>query len=126
MCKFTNSQTTNLKPTNYNRPVPMEPARVALIKVLADILRRAPAEDAALVAWRLVAGPKVEARTTALDFRDGVLRVRVPDATWRSNLELFAGEYLKSLNSYLTTKASRIAFVLESHTEEKRHESQRR
>ena len=104
----------------------MEPARTALIKVLADILRRAPAEDAALVAWRLVAGPKVEARTTALDFRDGVLRVRVPDATWRNNLEPFAAEYLKSLNSYLTTKASRITFVLESHTEEKRHESQRR
>jgi len=104
----------------------MEPARAALIKVLADILRRAPAEDAALVAWRLVCGPKVEARTTALDFRDGVLRVQVPDATWRNNLEPFAAEYVKSLNSYLTTKALRITFVLESQAEEKRHESQRR
>jgi hypothetical protein len=102
----------------------MEPARAALIKVLADILRRAPAEDAALVAWRLVCGPKVEARTTALDFRAGVLRVRVPDATWKNNLEPFAAEYLKSLNTYLTTKVSRITFVLAA--EEKNHESQRR
>jgi hypothetical protein len=102
----------------------MEPARAALVKVLADILRRAPAEDAALVAWRLVCGPKVEARTTALDFRDGILRVRVPDATWRNNLEPFTAEYLKSLNGYLTAKASRIKFVLES--EEKKNENQRR
>ena len=104
----------------------MEPAHAALIKVLADILRRAPAEDAALVGWRLVCGAKVDAQTTALDFRDGVLRVKVPDATWRSDLEPKAGEYLKSLNSYLTTKASRIAFVLERHEEHRIHESHRR
>jgi hypothetical protein len=91
----------------------MEPARAGFHKIVVDILRRAPAEDAALIAWRLIAGSTVDGRTTALDFRNGVLRVKVPDATWRANLEALASQYLESLNRILNEKAERIVFVTE-------------
>ncbi len=91
----------------------MEPARAGFQKIIVDILRRAPAEDAALIAWRLICGSTVDGRTTALDFRNGVLRVKVPDATWRANLEELAPQYLESLNRILKEKAESIVFVTE-------------
>ncbi len=91
----------------------MESARAGFHKIIVDILRRAPAEDAALIAWRLICGSTVNARTTALDFRNGVLRVKVPDATWRANLQDFVPQYLESLNHILGDKAERIVFVTE-------------
>ncbi len=91
----------------------MEPARAGFHKIIVDILRRAPAEDAALIAWRLICGSAVDARTTALDFREGVLRVKVPDSTWRANLQELAPQYLESLNRMLNTKAERLVFVTE-------------
>jgi hypothetical protein len=90
----------------------MESARAGFHKILSDILRRAPAEDAALIAWRLVAGSAVDARTTALDFRHGVLRVQVPDADWRANLEPFVPKYLDAVNEMINGKVERIVFVL--------------
>jgi hypothetical protein len=91
----------------------MEPARAGFHKIVVDILRRAPVEDAALIAWRLICGNTVDARTTALDFKNGVLRVKVPDSTWRANLEEFTPQYLESLNRMLTDKFERIVFVTE-------------
>lgn len=92
----------------------MEPAQAGFHKIVADILRRAPAEDAAVIAWRLVCGSAVAEKTQALDFRGGVLRVEVPDATWRANLESFVPQYLAALNQMVNQKVERIQFVLAS------------
>jgi predicted nucleic acid-binding Zn ribbon protein len=90
----------------------LEPARLGYHRIVADILKRAPAEDAARIAWQLVAGAQVAQRTTALGMQDGVLRVRVPDATWLSQLRDFVPQYLAALSSMLGNKVQRIEFVL--------------
>ncbi len=90
----------------------LEPARLGYHRIVADILRHAPAEDAARIAWQLVAGSQVAQRTTALELRDGVLRVRVPDAAWRNELSEFVPQYLLGLDTMLGTKVQRIEFVL--------------
>ena len=89
----------------------MEPARAGFHKIVADILRRAPAEDAASIAWRLVCGKTVADKTEVLDFREGVLRVRVPDEAWRANLDSFVPRYLELLNDMLSKKVENIEFV---------------
>ena len=91
----------------------MEPARIGYHKIVADILRRAPVEDAMRIAWQLVAGARVAQRTTVLDLTRGVLRVRVPDATWRAQMAEFAPQYLAGLNSMLGETVERIELVLE-------------
>lgn len=90
----------------------MEPARAGFHKIVSDILRRAPAEQAAVIAWRLVCGTTVGEKTMALDFHAGTLRVQVPDAAWRANLESFLPQYLASLNHMVNQKVERIQFVL--------------
>lgn len=90
----------------------LEPARIGYHRIVADILRRAPAEDAARIAWQLVVGSQVAQRTSALGLEEGVLRVRVPDAAWRSQLADFAPQYLVRLEAMLGAKVHRIEFVL--------------
>lgn len=90
----------------------MEPARAGFHKIVAEILKRAPTEDAVLIAWRMVCGTTVSERTNALDFQGGVLRVQVPDATWRTQLREFVPHYLIQLNHMVSVKVERIEFVL--------------
>ena len=99
------------QPTEVSRG--MEPARVGYHRIVADILRRAPAEDAARIAWQLVAGAKVSQRTAVVEFTHGVLVVRVPDPAWRTQLTEFVPQYLAALNSMLSAKVERIELVLE-------------
>jgi Dna[CI] antecedent DciA-like protein len=89
----------------------MEPARAGFHKIVADILRRAPAEDAAGIAWGLVCGQTVADKTEVLEFREGVLRVRVPDEAWRANLAGFVPRYLELLNTMLSKNVEQIEFV---------------
>ena len=98
----------------------MEPARAGFHKIVADILRRAPAEDAAGIAWRLVCGQTVAEKTEVLEFREGVLRVRVRDDAWRSNLGAFVPRYLELLNSMLNKKVEKIEFVPPQRTPQKK------
>jgi hypothetical protein len=91
----------------------MEPARAGFHKIVADILRRAPAEDAAGIAWGLVCGRTVAEKTKVLELREGVLRVRVPDETWRNNLAGFVPRYLDLLRPLLSKKVEKIEFVPE-------------
>src|SRR5579864_7632179 len=55
----------------------------ALEKIVSGSLRRAPAGQAPILAWPLACGSAVAARTSALSFDNGILRVEVPDAGWR-------------------------------------------
>jgi hypothetical protein len=89
----------------------MEPARTGFHKIVADLLRRAPAEDTAGIAWELVCGRTVAEKTEVLEFHEGVLRVRVPDEAWRANLAGFVPRYMESLNTMLSKKVEKIEFV---------------
>jgi len=90
----------------------MESARHTLQKLVAELLNRLPAEQVPVSAWQFVCGKWVAQRTQALSFADGVLRVEVPDAGWRSQLHDLSRQYLANLNRYSATRVERIEFVL--------------
>ena|SRR5205085_12642138 len=91
----------------------MEAAGNGLEKVVLSSLRRAPKTEIPLLAWPLACGSHVAARTRALDFSDGVLRVRVPDTGWRTELRALAPHYVAAMNRYACQTVRRIEFVTE-------------
>jgi predicted nucleic acid-binding Zn ribbon protein len=98
----------------------MEPARAGFQKIVAEILRRAPPEDAAGIAWQIACGRTVAEKTEVVELREGVLRVRVPDDTWGANLAGFVPRYLELLNTMLSTKVEKIEFVVLQKTPQKK------
>jgi Dna[CI] antecedent, DciA len=90
----------------------VEQVAPTLEKIVASSLRRAPQSEAPLLAWPLACGSVVAARTRALDFASGVLRVEVPDAGWRAELQHLAPRYLAVINRYSRATISRIEFVI--------------
>lgn len=64
------------------------------------------------MAWPVVCGSAVAERTRALTFLDGVLRVAVPDAGWKSELQTLAPRYLTAINRYTVEMVRRIEFVV--------------
>ncbi len=90
----------------------MEQAGAELEKVVAQSIRLAPPFEAPLLAWPVVCGSQVAERTQALEFQDGALRVQVPDASWKSELQLLAPRYLAAINRYTTEPVYRIEFVV--------------
>ena len=89
----------------------MEQAGTGIEKVVAASVRRAPPGTGPVLAWPIACGPAVAARTVALDFAQGVLRVEVPDAGWRAELRSLAPQYLAVLNRYTSESVQRIEFV---------------
>ena len=87
----------------------MERARDGLQKIVVDAIRRAPAEEAAILGWPLACGATVAARTRAISYADGVLNVEVPDALWRNELVNLVPKYLATLSQF--AKVKRIEFV---------------
>ena len=55
----------------------MEQARSGMQKIVLDVLCGAPPEERALLAWPLVCGTTVAAKTRALALEKGALRVEV-------------------------------------------------
>ena len=98
----------------------MEPARAGFQKIVAEILRRAPPEDAAGIAWQIACGRAVAEKTEVVELLEGVLRVRVPDDTWGANLAGFVPRYLELLNTMLSTKVEKIEFVVLQKTPQKK------
>jgi hypothetical protein len=99
----------------------MEPVRETLQKIVADMIRQSPPEQAPVIAWQFVCGKSVADRTEALSFADGVLSIRVADATWRSQLSDMMPHYLEQLRRYTGQKIQRLNFVLpEGQPKEKR------
>ena len=90
----------------------MQPAAAGLDRVLARSIRKAPVDEAPLLAWPLACGRAVAARTRALEFADGVLCVEVPDAGWRRELQALAPRYLATLRRYGAEGVTRVEFVL--------------
>ena len=90
----------------------MQQAGSDLERIVEQSLRQAPPLEAPLMAWPVVCGSAVAERTRALSFVDGVLRVEVPDASWRSELQTLAPRYLAVINRYTTQAVRRIEFVI--------------
>jgi len=90
----------------------MEQASRGIEKIVSASLRRAPAGVGPLLAWPIACGEVVAARTAAIDFGDGILRVQVPDASWRAELKMLAAQYLAVINRYANGNVCRIEFVL--------------
>jgi hypothetical protein len=89
----------------------MESIAPGVEKLLVGCLRKAPASEAPLLAWPVVCGSAVATRTRAMEFSRGVLRVEVPDAAWRAELQHLAHRYVAIANKY-TAGVSRIEFVV--------------
>lgn len=90
----------------------MEQVGAGLEKIVAGSLRRAPAGQGPLQGWVLACGQAVAARTRAIDFTQGILRVQVPDAGWRTELKALAPQYLAVINRYVVESVTRIEFVV--------------
>lgn len=90
----------------------MEIARNTLQKIVADTLKRLPAEQVPLAAWEFAAGKAVAEKTRALRFADGVLVIEVPDATWRSQLSSMTNQFMSQLNQYSSQRIERLEFVI--------------
>jgi hypothetical protein len=90
----------------------MEQAGAGLEKIVLGSLRRVPQDEAPLLAWPLVCGSLVAERTRALEFIANVLRVEVPDAGWKREMQSLAPRYLAAMNRYAGQKVDRIEFVI--------------
>ncbi len=88
----------------------MDHARGGLQKIVLEALNGAPAEEHAMLAWPVVCGASVAAKTRALNFEHGVLRVEVPDKAWRTQLLELRPHYAGALRRI--AKVERIDFVL--------------
>jgi hypothetical protein len=63
-------------------------------------------------AWPAAVGPELARRTELIAFDSGVLRIRVPDATWRRGLWRMRGDILARLRSIAGQAAPRsLGFV---------------
>jgi hypothetical protein len=96
----------------------MELAGAGLEKIMVSSLRRVPPAEAPLLAWPLVCGSAVAERTQAVAFADAVLRVEVPDAGWKREMQNLAPRYLATLNRYAGQKVERIEFVIRQEKQE--------
>jgi hypothetical protein len=97
---------------NFTREWALEQAGAGLERLMAGSHRRAPAADAPFLAWPLVCGSVVAARTRAIRFSDKVLQVEVPDAGWKREMQSLASRYLAGMNRYAGQKIERIEFVI--------------
>jgi hypothetical protein len=91
----------------------MERIGHSLDPLKAALVRDLPPEEAPALAWPMVCGSRVAARTRVLGLAAGVLSIAVPDRQWRSELEAFAGEYVASFGRLLPGAVSGIRFFVE-------------
>ena len=61
---------------------------------MSDLLRACPPEEAVSLAWPIVCGKEVAARTRVASFADGRLTVEVPDKDWQNQLQSFTARYM--------------------------------
>jgi Dna[CI] antecedent DciA-like protein len=83
-----------------------------LRNIMSSLLRARPAEEAVVLAWPLVCGKEVAARTEAVGFFHGVLTVDVPDPTWRIQLSAFAAKYVSGFNELLGPIVNEVKFKI--------------
>ncbi len=90
----------------------MEAVRTGLRNLMSELLRARPAEEAVMLAWPLVCGKEVAARTAAVEFADGSLTIEVPDQTWRGQLASFVPRYISEYENLLGSVVKQISLRL--------------
>ena len=93
----------------------MEPVRTGLRNIMSELLRSRPAEEAVVLAWPLVCGKEVAARTRAVSFSEGNLIVEVADAAWRNQLAAFAPRYISGFAEIFGPLVSVLRFQIARH-----------
>jgi hypothetical protein len=73
-------------------------AKPTLEKIVAQQLRRAPANEQPLLAWAVVCGKAVAEKTSAQSFDNGELTVIVPNRGWQKELGSFVPQYIAGMN----------------------------
>jgi hypothetical protein len=91
----------------------MEPVRTGLRQIMQDLLRTRPAEEAVTLAWPIVCGKEVAARTRAISFTDGNLTVGVPDMAWRNQLQSFVPRYISGYEALLGQVVQDVQFKVQ-------------
>src|SRR4051794_11686851 len=87
-------------------------AKPTLEKIVAEQLRRAPANEQPLLAWGVICGKAVAEKTVAESFSDGELRVIVPNRGWQKELGSFVPQYIAGINRIVGKAAvERITFA---------------
>jgi len=87
-------------------------AKPTLEKIVAEQLRRAPANEQPLLAWAVVCGKTVAEKTSATTFSDGELQVTVPDRGWQKELASFVPQYVTGINRIVGKDiVQRITFI---------------
>ncbi len=90
----------------------MQRARTGLKKIMANALKHSAPEEGPMLAWPLVCGAAVAAKTRAVSFAAGVLQVEAQDETWRRQLADFAPSYVAALNEMVSERVQRVEFVV--------------
>lgn len=90
----------------------LQPAAKGMENVVASSLRNVPKSDGPVLAWPMACGSVVAERTRAVEFRGGVLRVEVPDAGWKRELQGLLPRYVAALGRYSGQKIEGIEFVV--------------
>ena len=89
---------------------PMEPIRTGLRRVMHDVLATQPPEEAVALAWPLVCGKEVAARTRVVELVEGRVTIEVPDASWRSQLAAFTPRYVSGFAEVLGPLVREVKF----------------
>ena len=79
---------------------------------MSDLLRARPAEEAAFLAWPLVCGKEVAARTRPVDLVAGCLTVEVSDSTWAAQLKNFSHRYVSGFEALLGPVVKEVRFKI--------------
>jgi predicted nucleic acid-binding Zn ribbon protein len=101
----------------------MQSSGSSLKKIVRDALRHAPEQEAPVWAWPLVSGAAVAAKTEAVAFENGILRVLVPDAQWRAQLADMAPQYVAAINQFVGVQVIRIEFEVAARAKPPRKDS---
>ena len=88
----------------------MQSVRRNVTSLAGHVLKSAPSEEVVVLAWPLACGSAVAARTKALEFAEGMLRVSVPDAGWKAQLEAFSNQYCHKLSELCQVRVERISY----------------
>lgn len=88
----------------------MEQIRTGLRNIMSEFLKQQPPEEAAVLAWPVVCGAEVAARTKAVNFEKGRLTIEVPDANWRNQLAAFIPRYISGLEELVPELVKEVHF----------------
>src|SRR5437016_6104788 len=95
----------------------MQSIKANLQELSALLLTQVPPDQAPIVAWPMICGSAVAAKTSAQQFGNETLTIRVPDPKWKSELEGFVPQYLSAFNKVLPNQVKQLRFVEASSTE---------